>query len=511
MQSSSALYSLASDFYSLVKSAGELKVPSKLLKDVQDFIVGAFCFQLDKKLNAQIQHNENRKNNYIALKKISEDWSVGWDALSDLRWENDLEPLLKWLSDIPDGSPGGKRLPEFDRTATDKMGMQGVANSIINPSINIYINHSEDKKTFYLFLYIKHNGTQFKYGEGGKSKDEIVEVIKSQIDWMAKIIDQFHDFAYEYDWYLEEKINKIKYIQMLCRKNYQGMTYLKPTGIITKDFYIKVNDFPYFKNFINPEGKHKEMNVSFSATFLPTRNDAKKILGYDDFQGLWHGRENSKIFLGHMYVMDHDNTLAAENLIQTNSRLYNIDELENIIEKLKNTTRHELQHFMQDAIKKIQNLKNQGGVPSAKIRDKKINIHGYPTKNLPEQKDEDRAMHELRDIEFYTRLSDEIIDFNKAKKHLPLALHNLFIRAWINQISKIEFRDQAKKYLQEQFQKGNWGGEGRDNWMIASDYTRRMSPAISALDYENQTFIQLKIHQPEKYKKMVKEFIKAVS
>ena len=85
---------------------------------------------------------------------------------------------------------------------------------------------------------------------------------------------------------------------------------------------------------------------------------------------------------------------------------------------LTTTVRHEMQHFAQDALRVIRGLHEDAGLPSSSIRtpfaDPSGALRTDSSAPMDEEDPHNRIRHELRDVEFQTRLSDEVDRFLDA-------------------------------------------------------------------------------------------------
>src|ERR1700678_4126275 len=103
--------------------------------------------------------------------------------------------------------------------------------------------------------------------------------------------------------------------------------------------------------------------------------------------------------------------------------------------------RHEMQHMMQTHLAAIKAIPDgYGGVesmPYTGLPGKKYRIPGYDQsgKPLSQQKDQgERLEHDLRDIEFYTELSDNLAEFKRIVPKIPLKLRSTFFKTWVGQM-----------------------------------------------------------------------------
>jgi len=121
------------------------------------------------------------------------------------------------------------------------------------------------------------------------------------------------------------------------------------------------------------------------------------------------------------------------------------------------TVRHEMQHMAQDILRDLLELRDRAGLPSPEIRDLYVNSLGINPKNYNQPMKD----HALRDVEFYPRLADEIESFIRQYK---------------------DTEDDWRFHLRERL-KGNG----------------------------NAFFKALRIREPLKWQKVVKEMTKAVN
>jgi tRNA nucleotidyltransferase/poly(A) polymerase len=118
---------------------------------------------------------------------------------------------------------------------------------------------------------------------------------------------------------------------------------------------------------------------------------------------------------------------------------------------------HEMKHVGQDLLRIIQMLQEDAGLPPRKVRRPNFDPEGHPrNRNLKPN----RLDHALRDVEFYPRVGDEVLDFLQAA----------------SRVSKSEQRELAK------------------NWVTV----------------RSSFFVQLRKKDPAKWRKAVNEFVKEI-
>jgi hypothetical protein len=111
-----------------------------------------------------------------------------------------------------------------------------------------------------------------------------------------------------------------------------------------------------------------------------------------------------------------------------------------------------------------------------------------------------QTQHALRDIEFYTNLTDSVRDFQRIVGKFNPEIIPEFAKMWvgipnnfIEAFFKQTYKDLADDY--EQY---------KDHW---TDHLEKHAPKLVK---QNPLFERLELFAPEKYKKAVKEFFKAV-
>lgn len=115
--------------------------------------------------------------------------------------------------------------------------------------------------------------------------------------------------------------------------------------------------------------------------------------------------------------------------------------------ELDSTIRHELQHVGQDLIGYMTGTNEGGGLPARKIRDPRYSPDGDrvqkgPKKDLP---------HALRDVEFYTRLADEVASFVRDLPSVERAKWPQAAEQWVT--TKRHFFKELKKYQRLKWKK----------------------------------------------------------
>lgn len=160
----------------------------------------------------------------------------------------------------------------------------------------------------------------------------------------------------------------------------------------------------------------------------------------------------------------------------------NVESFKNGIEEIGRIARHEFQHVGQSLLKVLTGQSEILGLPSPSIRDTARDPLGFPKTPSGTRFDPRlRGPHALQDVEFYTRLADEIVAFQRHSRHIPIHLR----------------REAVAHYTAAKS-----GMFRYDNQEKGQTITRRIGPA--------PFFESLKRDQPDKWRKAVAEFVKGI-
>lgn len=96
------------------------------------------------------------------------------------------------------------------------------------------------------------------------------------------------------------------------------------------------------------------------------------------------------------------------------------------MDRIRGTIRHEVQHVGQDVLKAVLGLQEYGGLPPRNIRDQRYDPSGMRP-GMPVRL---RQEHALRDVEFHTRLQDEIDDFVAMSRRITPNIRSRAVKAW---------------------------------------------------------------------------------
>jgi hypothetical protein len=207
--------------------------------------------------------------------------------------------------------------------------------------------------------------------------------------------------------------------------------------------------------------------------------------------------------------------------------IHYIDQLKDRIADLRSTVRHELQHFVQEYLAPYAGKAEYGGLPFSQTKGQLISPEGLSTeepmswqRKLFDLKDPaGRVYHELRDIEFYTRLSDSIEAFGILRRHFPIALHRDLVRAFIDDMPVNDLMVKVKKIVTDlTYEKYYWKPEyaayDSETYKKIGDEVIaeiRRFKALTDSWLPDRLFVMLKKHQPWKYEKACSVFMQRLN
>jgi len=127
--------------------------------------------------------------------------------------------------------------------------------------------------------------------------------------------------------------------------------------------------------------------------------------------------------------------VASEALLQVDILNPSPNLVENFRESLKNlhlTARHEFQHVGQSMLGFLKGMETVTGLPSKSLQDPKRDPSGY-YRNIQKGPlaERLREQHELREVEFYTVLADEVENFMSFLRWVPQTDYDQVFRIWV--------------------------------------------------------------------------------
>lgn len=471
------------------KNAGILEAPAHLVKTLTDWCAAKYCYHMLFNIETIIQGAKLRKDHLQIIREQCKNLFNIEQLASDI--DNDFDTFLAYAQK-------DNKVSYFETVDGSEFGSQVLFSKI--PIFSLHVDVNEFGK-YNLFYYIRNVGdlkelNEVKLTKVNLTKEKLIELIKANNSNLSSALNELDSFVKNYEIPTDKHIENLKFLRGFCEKNIATGQSLNPSN---EELWLTVStkDLPYVDKL-----KKTLDHVTISCDFV-TSQEASTIYSKESWSGLWSpsgikpSAENSHI--GTIYVA------ADINKDFKKMQYSNYQVWKQRLDFIRMTVRHELQHFMQSFIKYMQQMAEIGGLPSKKIRSPEVDPHGIKdTKTNVTQ-----INHELRDVEFYTRLADSIEDFEKATSaFLPAWLRELYFKYWTDQIEEPQFKTEANiiynKNNPSQNNKSYWNEADRFkyNLMDASDFKKK--------NLGGEFFVSLKANQPEKYQKAVKEFYKKV-
>jgi len=494
------------------KRAGLLKVPQQLLESATDWMISAYCNSLINRIETVLEEHKQSKRKIRYLESNLKDFFKPFiDILDKLRYDIDpqdedtrrkaLDELIELIHpfslQIPaphmiDGTPAIKE-NDYCITFAIEKEQNGYT---LGLDLNLDYNEQKVQAHELLTAGTVNQAVQFLY----KYFSDIQTVYS---EYREFVLGDFPQYDPSYIKNLQELYTHIK--QIASKYNDYAHGHFLEFELKDIPYQLK-SELPFTVfgckiQFISDPNKAAELSAD--------KNNKP------NWRGLWVENPHKGPFIGTLYLNDIFESMPS-----------NLKGFQYSVNNLKITIRHELQHLMQDTIKLIKNLKEEAGLPPHKTRHKSYNPSGIKRKKLPnselELDTEDpykRVRHELRDVEFYTRLNDSIDEFNLRKNKFPKELYPILAKQWVggninyydifNQISDIIRDNEYKK-------RGISNYESIPHEMVI-EIDKSIQYLLSEARYEmtynkggDLFFQNLKQHQPLKYQKAVKEFYKTV-
>lgn len=499
----------------IFKSAGELKIPQKTFEEVFEFIKNCYAVETSEYFKKIIQSENTRHRILNKIEDFNNEFTaISWkiEDLVEAYKNKDFDLCHKNINDLIDLLKIPLNLGKFNLHREDPLtgdvGSQTMEPSFFlrliklgsgnNVKFNVEFSVKLDEKSYFQRGVDDSNNKIIKLDEihYELSFEEICEFFTEQ--YKSGIFnDIFNYLLHLKTWqvYDTKYFLHLKAVYAFLKKNTGDVKYDQ----YEKTFTVEAKDFPYdIKKF-------KSKNLTFTATFTP--DDKKPNITNENWAGLWvrQPKESSNIFLGKLFV--------ASDCVGDAREIRSISKMQEKFLDIKRTVRHELQHFMQNALgvlidENIDDFKSKG-LPSSKIRDLSWTPSGYDKSPfmLTERQD-----HPLRDVEFYTRLSDCIEEFKAVESLYPPRLKNLVIQGYIGQIDRNEFTKTFRKEIEQEIAK-DLPEKNKTNTRLIERLCLKYENSIKKVFQllNDPFFKKLKDHQPLKYRKAVIEFIKAVS
>lgn len=505
------LFQLVETFYKL---AGVITVPPELLKEVEDWAIGYYASQIERAFDKKIEPQRARILNLASAENNLKYWKQGLELMEKFAWRGDQESFNEFYT--WSNKQTRPSIPYFRDTHADKKTghnglLSGVYESIGKPqllSIWVYKYPDVDKINYGISIP-QTDHPLFEEGlitpvniekTGGTGTiAELKEVYKEHLQSIREILHGYERAIKWYETYDPETMTGL-YVQ---KKKFKRLSDNYGSGHDNpKQFSFSASSLPYLKD-IAPELE----TLTFRARFEIYRVVTDRV-------GDWSQSNPDKYspvgYLGTINLYYH-----PSEYLKDDANEYDITKL---ITAIKDTVRHELIHLIQTAIARIKKLKELGGLPSKRLRDKGVDYSGRPIgpsgKETEEASyDKERVEHKLRDVEFYTRLSDTIHDFQRIVTYFPATLHRSVAKAWVGEIPFSAVEQEINAHMEQQYALSRQmaGPQG-----ITTQQQQRLRDTYrSPLHYAkyltaDSFFAALRDQQPLKYQKAVKEFMKAI-
>lgn len=174
----------------------------------------------------------------------------------------------------------------------------------------------------------------------------------------------------------------------------------------------------------------------------------------------------------------------------------NVKYFETLRRRYTKTVRHECQHAGQNLLKVLKNLNEIAGQGDRATRNPEYDTTGRKLNERGKGQGEQRP-HALREVEFQTRLRDEIDRFDRKKRELPKRLHAVAAHLWTGSKTWSDLYEEDE--------------DGRKRMPLDSLDVKRLNKAISSNKYGGSHFFgKLKMQEPRRWRKAVKEFVEQI-
>ena len=520
------------------KMAGLLQVPEQALKEASDWVIAQYCADMAERYADMLAANKQREKRSDTLEPLLRKWQSIDYKMSDLKYQLKIDPqynvtaLEKTLDDLITEIGEAATLPVFDKDhQSDLTGLSGAIKS--GNCMLLQLKKLKGGKYYYNF-FIDFTAPEPKEGEragrvtkkfgrselSGATLEETANFLASMEIYVDTVVNHFDYFRMSYDIFSKESLKNMIVVYGTCKRlASQGGSEPTSKG---KNISIKSLDLPYLRE------DQKDQTVTIGVNFITSEEEAKEIHP-ESWAGLWEESYNKVTKLNERTIQ-YIGTIYVKGDPKGDSKsISGLSGLNKELTKLKETTRHEMQHFVQTFIQYVNRFshmaknKEEGGLPGKNLRDTAYRSSGKPNKGFigPQHDIVDKnsphglIQHSLRDVEFYTRLSDTVGQFNRAKTFIPTQLWRDYMMAWIDHLAISEFRSRAQKYFEQKAAidlnlKAKGVISDGESYRLAESYMYRAYPAFSALHTGREFFNWLKTYQTPKYNKAVAEFMKAV-
>ena len=499
------------------KLAGLLQVPEKALGEMNEWLEACYCYEVAVELKKKIDANNKREKKFATFDDKFEVLSSSYEllkmreAIYNLQHTSDRDNhvvIIDKLIDI-----GTINLPKFHRYKIDpSTDMEGVIEEY--GDCLSFIVYPDDKNVgqYYYGLDIDYddkdsegNDNKIKVSEDHESisLEKLVKLLIKDYENIDNLVTKLDYFKSGYETYEDEYLKQIQMTHGYCINKAKDITI---EDMRLKKIEINGIDLGYTKN--------SKKSVKLGIKYIMGPEQVAHLPVDNNYLGFW---QESK-FPEHGFAPHYIGSINIISPILRGKEFpFEIGKLKKDIQDIQSTAYHEMQHFVQTFIKYIN--KANGGFPSKKIMQKGVDYNGKPTGGptsvtvpMKEKDEYGRIIHPLRDVEFYTRLSDSVYYFNEAKIYFPLQLHRDLMLNYIDRISDDEFKKRIMEFFKIEQRENGYDTE--DEYFIdraRNQFNTIMYSVRQTAIYAGKEFFEaLKKHQPLKYGKAVAVFTNAV-
>jgi hypothetical protein len=452
--------------------AGLLKVPNGLLEKVTDWAVGAYANALTSTLNKAL----------VGIEYRDQVINITNNLFDNDQFRLFIDGNHQAIIPTKDNTAFNFTISYFNSEEIDeKTGLKGVYDWVNRPpTLELFIYRFNNDKYNFL-LTINEDRKEDTLLKNITLKEVLSELDKNVLQ-ISRVWGEFYNFINDYMQFNKEHIRNMQVLRAKLSRY--------PHEKNIRSFKVTYDDLSEYHDI----SSYKDKNISYpsiGAEFV--FDDRYKDYYEGNWSGLWTGEK-----------------LLIKQFLPSIERLTE-KRIDREMADIKETVRHELQHASQSFLKMLKK-NDEAGLPSKKIRDPNVDQYGRDgiqqledRLNVPSSRS--KIDHGLRDIEFYTDLTDNIAEFKSAVRQVPLSARQLFFHTWIGTIPILEFNKQIPQILKKFYSVDSL------NQLTLPQLSKLNSDAqtmLNKLNNNNQFFQTIKI-QPLKYNKAVKEFYKEVS
>lgn len=408
---------------SYIKKAGIFEAPPRLVHDVSDFIVSKYAGHILAITEKKIAELQGSGTNYTRLFE---------------QGKNNFVEAFKFLGQARDGE---------------------VRDFMIRPDINKALRIKVEEVRGYphfSYTYVKNN----REGRGSRTPAPVYKFRDKLRKIGDKEIDELYRKKLEQDKMGDPDVTLVELTRLrrACLQYTKVAKTYKNTARATIAIDLRGWDV------LEREGNvsYPEIYNTLEANNFSSINVVLHFKGHVSRGGVWKARDR-------------------ELQVDGRGDVRTVKDFQKAVARLIQVSRHECQHVGQSILGLLRHLGEAGGLPSKSIRDPRYDESGVSESGRY------RRDHALQDVEFYTRIADEVEFFIRTVRRIPVSMRRDALRLWVGDIGDREIGD-LKITLSAYFE---------DTTMLWGDMPRGF-------------FRALQRSEPEKWRKAVKEFVSEV-